>query len=178
MPTAGSINHRFDCCRFAVEALPRRNMARTKKLKVNDNFIREVTVNYRTTTDEQIKFTKSEQVAAFVRSVMTDNSREHCIALYLDGANQIASYSIISIGSANFAPLAPREVFQRAVLIGAVSIVLAHNHPSGQLSPSPQDHEATDRMRKAGEIMGIQVLDHVIVSDHAFVSMSEADGGW
>lgn len=153
-------------------------MARIKKLKFEDNYIREVNVHYRTTTNERISIKAPWQVADFVRSVMTDNSREHCVALYLDASNQIASYSIISIGGANSAPLAPREVFQRAVLVGALSIVLSHNHPSGGLEPSPQDREVTERMKEAGRIMGIQILDHVIVTDLGFRSLNEAGCGW
>ncbi len=153
-------------------------MARTKKPKFDDNFIREVNVNYRTTTDKRFQIKHAGDIAEFVRSVMTDNSREHCIALYLDASHHIASYSIISIGGANSAFLAPREVFQRAVLIGAISVVLAHNHPSGTLDPSHQDREITSRMRKAGEIIGIAILDHVIVTDNAFLSLREETVGW
>lgn len=153
-------------------------MARTKKLKFEDTYIREVNVNYRTTTNERISIKAPWQVADFVRSVMTDNSREHCVALYLDASNQIASYSIISIGGANTAPIAPREVFQRAVLVGALSIVLAHNHPSGGLEPSSQDREVTERMKEAGRVMGIKILDHVIVTDDGFRSLNEDCCGW
>ena len=153
-------------------------MARAKKLKFDDNFIREVNVNYRTTTDKRFKIRDAGDIAEFVRSVMTDNSREHCIALYLDASHHIASYSIISIGGANSAFLAPREVFQRAVLIGAISVVLAHNHPSGTLDPSHQDREITSRLRRAGEIIGIAILDHVIVTDNAFLSLREETIDW
>ncbi len=153
-------------------------MARLKKPKFDDNFIREVNVNYRTTTDHRIKISNASDIAEFIRSVMTDNSREHCIALYLDASHQIASYSIISIGGANSAFIAPREVFQRAVLIGAISVVLAHNHPSGCLDPSYQDREITRRMRDAGEIMATPILDHVIVTDLSFLSIREDTINW
>ena len=104
-------------------------------------------------------------VADFVRSVLTDNSREHCVALYLDGAHQVVSYSIISIGTANMSVVHPREVFQRAILAGAISIIIAHNHPSGVLTPSDEDHKVTKRLKDAGEILGIKLLDHLIVTD-------------
>jgi len=110
-------------------------------------------------------------VADFVRSVLTDNSREHCVALYLDGAHQVVSYSIISIGTANMSVVHPREVFQRAILAGAISIIIAHNHPSGVLTPSDEDHKVTQRLKDAGEILGIKLLDHLIVSDVANVSI-------
>jgi hypothetical protein len=102
-------------------------------------------------------------VADFVRSVLTDNSREHCVALYLDGAHQVVSYSIISIGTANMSVVHPREVFQRAILAGAISIIIAHNHPSGVLTPSDEDHKVTQRLKDAGEILGIKLLDHLIL---------------
>ncbi len=64
------------------------------------------------------------------------------------------------------------------MLVGAISIVLAHNHPSGTLNPGYQDREITSRMRNAGEIIGIAILDHVIVTDHAFLSLREETMGW
>ena len=153
-------------------------MSKTNATKIKDNYIREVSVNYRTTADERIRIKDARQVADFVRSVLTDNSREHCIALYLDSVNQIASYSIVSIGGANSAPLAPREVFQRAVLVGAISIILSHNHPSGSLTPSDADRILTISMKKAGEVLGIEILDHVIVTDHGYVSLREEGTVW
>jgi DNA repair protein RadC len=155
-----------------------RTMKQQRKPKIKDQFIREVNVNYRSTRNVFVKISEAEQVAAFIRTVLTDNSREHCIALYLDGAHQIASYSIVSIGGANSAPLAPREVFQRAVLVGAISVILAHNHPSGVLTPSPADLEITKRMKDAGEILGITVLDHVILSDSDYLSMRQDSTIW
>ena len=110
-----------------------------------------------------------DHVAQFVRSILTDNSREHFVALYLDGANQVVSYSIISIGTANMSIVHPREVFQRAILAGAVSIVVAHN-PSGILTPSQEDIEVT-RLEKAGDILAIKMLDHVIVTNVAHHSI-------
>ena len=153
-------------------------MSKTRKTKITDNYIREVNVNYRTTIEKRINITNSIQVAEFVRSILTDNSREHCIALFLDGSSKIASYSIISIGGANSAPFAPRELFQRAVLVGAISIVLVHNHPSGSLTASEADRAVTMRLKEAGELMGIAILDHVIVTDQDSISLREVSTIW
>ena len=101
---------------------------------------------------------------------------EHFVALYLNGQHQVAAYSIVSIGTANQAPVSPREVFQRAVLTGAISIVVAHNHPSKSTVPSHEDRAVTTRLREAGELLGIKVLDHVIVTNSAFLSMKDDDG--
>ena len=142
---------------------------------IQDTFIREARVNYLHCEQVMFKISGPADVANFVRSILTDNSREHFVALYLDGQNQVAAYSIVSIGSANSAPVAPREVFQRAVLTGAISIVLAHNHPSGSTVPSSDDRAVTRRLREAGELLGIKILDHLIVTTSAFLSLKEED---
>ena len=116
-------------------------------------------------------------VAQFVRQILresSDNSREHFIALFLDSGHQVASYSIVSIGTANFTTAHPREVFQRAISAGAVSLVIAHNHPSGQIEPSREDHQTTHRLKAAGELLGITLLDHIIVTDEAHYSFQES----
>jgi DNA repair protein RadC len=138
-----------------------------------DRYIREVHVNYASTTEPVFLIANPVSVANFVRSVLTDNSREHFVALFLNTSNFVASYSIVSIGTANSAPVEPREVFQRAVLVGAISIVIAHNHPSGSLKPSDADIHITNRLCEAGQTLGIQVLDHLIIADHSFYSFKE-----
>ncbi|MCA9036893.1 MAG: hypothetical protein KDA91_17280 [Planctomycetaceae bacterium] len=82
-----------------------------KRARYTDTFIREVRANYQQTASMLFTIKGPNDVADFVRSVLTDNSREHCVALYLDGAHQVVSYSIISIGTANMAVVHPREVF-------------------------------------------------------------------
>ena len=136
-----------------------------------DTFIREVRATYQQTTSAVSGIKGPDDVAEFVRSILTDNSREHFVALYLDGAHQVAGYSIVSIGTANSTVAHPREVFQRAILAGAVSIIIAHNHPSGVLTPSDEDHKVTQRLKDAGEILGIKLLDHLIVTDVAHYSL-------
>jgi len=143
---------------------------------IQDTFIREARVNYLHCDHAMFKINSPVDVANFVRSVLTDNSREHFVALYLNGQHQVAAYSIVSIGTANSAPVAPREVFQRAVLTGAISIVVAHNHPSESTVPSHEDKAVTTRLREAGELLGIKILDHVIVTNSTFLSMKESEG--
>ena len=144
---------------------------------IQDTFIREARVNYLHCDHVMFKITGPDDVANFVRSILTDNSREHFVALYLNASHHVAAYSIVSIGSANSAPVAPREVFQRAVLTGAISIVVAHNHPSDSTEPSTEDRAVTKRLRDAGHLLGIKVLDHLIVTDSAYLSLKE-DEGW
>ena len=149
---------------------------RIRKTAMQDTFIREARVNYLHCEHAMFKISSPADAANFVRSILTDNSREHFVALYLNGQHQVAAYSIVSIGTANQAPVSPREVFQRAVLTGAISIVVAHNHPSESTVPSHEDRAVTTRLQEAGELLGIKVLDHVIVTNSAFLSMKEYDG--
>ena len=80
---------------------------------------------------------------------------------------------VVSIGSLSASIVHPREVFQSAVFHSAASVILAHNHPSGDVSPSKDDVDLTNRLVKAGQIMGIDVLDHIIVGHNDFASLRE-----
>lgn len=140
-------------------------MKSIKTRHAEDHFLREVQVNYRKTGCQNFKVTDQQDVAEFVRTVLIDNSREHFVALYLDAGSRVGCYSLLSIGTATQTLITPRELFQRAIVAGAVSIIIAHNHPSGDLTPSPDDLTTTRRLCQAGELLGIRLLDHVIVTD-------------
>ncbi len=144
----------------------------------NDNFVREVRVNYIASDQQRVKISGPVDIADFVRSILVDNSREQFVAIFFDASHYVASYSIITVGIANQSLIHPREVFQRAVLIGAVAIAVAHNHPSGSVEPSQEDLQVTNRLKDAGVLLGIALLDHVIVSDFAFKSLREEDRFW
>jgi DNA repair protein RadC len=92
-----------------------------------------------------------------------DTSKEIFIVFHLDTKNQIIKREIISIGTLNSSLVHPREVFRNAIISNVDSIILAHNHPSGDATPSEEDNEITKQLVKAGDILGIRVLDHVIV---------------
>ena len=102
-----------------------------------------------------------------------DQRREHFLCLYLNARNQVIFKEVVSIGSLSASIVHPREVFQAAITHSAASVVLAHNHPSGDVSPSGDDIELTRRLVRAGEIMGIDVLDHIIMAAEDFLSMKE-----
>ena len=102
-----------------------------------------------------------------------DQRREHFLCLYLNARNQVIHKEVVSIGSLSSSIVHPREVFQPAVSQSAASVVLAHNHPSGDVSPSQDDIELTRRLVEAGEIMGIDVLDHLIIGADDFLSLKE-----
>jgi DNA repair protein RadC len=102
-----------------------------------------------------------------------DQRREHFLCLYLNARNQVVHKEVISIGSLSASIVHPREVFRVALQHAVASVLLAHNHPSGDVSPSKDDLELTRRLVKAGELMGIEVLDHLIVGPQEFISLKE-----
>jgi DNA repair protein RadC len=103
--------------------------------------------------------------------------REVFLVLLLDGRNRLLGEVRISEGTLTAALVHPREVFAPAIRLAAAAIVLVHNHPSGDPTPSSEDAALTDRLRRAGELIGIKILDHVVVGQGRFVSMVEA-GRW
>ena len=99
---------------------------------------------------------------------------EYFLVLTLDGAQKPIRVHEITKGLVNRTLVHPREVFRPAIRDNAVSIVLAHNHPSNKLAPSAEDHEITKRLTKAGQIIGISVLDHLILGAYRYYSFSES----
>ena len=102
-----------------------------------------------------------------------DMQREHFLAITLDGASRILETRVISIGTLNQSLVHPREVFKPAIMDGAAGIILAHNHPSGQLEASIEDKRVTKRLKEVGTLVGIELLDHVILSSEGYLSLRE-----
>jgi DNA repair protein RadC len=136
-------------------------------------FVREVSVHYHGPRRTKIKIDGPQAAAKFIRQILPDNSREHFITLYLDGAHQVAAFSRTATGTANSCPVHPREIFQPAILVGALAIVIGHNHPSGDSAPSAEDREITRRLKESASLLGIKLLDHVIVADDSAYFFSE-----
>ncbi len=105
---------------------------------------------------------------------MREQKKEMFIELCLDTKNQIIKEETISIGSLNSNIVHPREVFKMAMAESAAHIIVTHNHPSGDPTPSMEDIEITKKLAETGKIMGIDVLDHVIIGDGRHFSMKEA----
>lgn len=102
-----------------------------------------------------------------------DRMQEHFLCLSLNGANEVLGTRVVSVGLLNRTQVHPREVFSDPIRERAGSIVVAHNHPSGNLEPGRDDIETTHRLREAGEILGIPLLDHIIFSATGFFSLQE-----
>ena len=113
----------------------------------------------------------SAEVARMLMDELATEKREVFMAINLNTRLQIESKSVISIGNLDSAPVHPREVFGPAARRGAAAVIVAHNHPSGDPTPSAQDIDVTLRLIRASEIMGIKLLDHVIVGNGSFKSM-------
>jgi len=95
------------------------------------------------------------------------------LACFLDTKSQPIAIHVVSVGSLNSSIIHPREIFKVAVLSNAASMILYHNHPSGDPTPSMEDYSATERIQECGKLMGIDVLDHIIVGDEVYYSMRE-----
>ncbi|BAB62459.1 JAB domain-containing protein (plasmid) [Clostridium perfringens] len=114
---------------------------------------------------------KPEQVFEVVKNFLGEVDREYLIVIVLDVKNKINSISVASVGTLNSSIVHPREVFKTAILANGASIILAHNHPSGDTSPSKDDINITTRIKECGVLMGIELLDHVILGDEKFISL-------
>src|SRR5437870_10653344 len=99
--------------------------------------------------------------------------REQFVVVLLDGKNRVLGFNVVSTGSLTAALVHPREVFKPAMLANAAALILVHNHPSGDPEPSAEDRAITERLRHAGELLGIRILDHVVIGDGRFVSFAE-----
>lgn len=120
---------------------------------------------------EKTSMFNSSDVAKVLRKhIGIKNMQEHFVAMYLNGAKEIIETKTLFIGTLNRTTVHPREVFAYALEYRAASIIVGHNHPSGNLEPSVDDILMTLKLKEAGEIMGIELLDHVIITDMGYYS--------
>ncbi len=122
-------------------------------------------------TDRKVVIKKPEDVLSQVKNRLKGKKREYFLILLLDTRNQLIGVTTVSMGSLDSSIVHPREVFKEAISASAASVILVHNHPSGDPQPSKEDIELTKRLTKAGEIMGIDVLDHIIVCGENYLSL-------
>jgi DNA repair protein RadC len=120
---------------------------------------------------DKVPLTTPEAVATLVGGKLREKKKEYFLALFLDTRNRLIRMAEISVGSLDSSIVHPREVFKEAVAASAAGVVFVHNHPSGDTEPSPDDIALTKRLVEAGEIMGIDVLDHVIIGGRDYLSL-------
>lgn len=120
-----------------------------------------------------LQFTNPSSIAAYYMEMMRHLPYEQVILLLLDGKNHLIKEIILSKGTVNASLLSPRDVFQNALEYGAVYLLLIHNHPSGDATPSRQDLELTKRIKELSILMEIPLLDHIIIGDNTYSSLKE-----
>ncbi len=123
---------------------------------------------------ERRQIQKPQDAAQLFSAFLQDKDREHFVVLMLDTKNRVIGLNVVSIGILDSALVTPREVFKPAILANAACVILCHNHPSGDPAPSPEDRQITRRLYDAGQLLHIEVLDHLIVGENgAFQSLKE-----
>lgn len=116
---------------------------------------------------------KPQDAADYVMEELRYLKKEHFVCLFLNTKNHIIARETLSIGTLNASLVHPREVFRAAIKCSSASIICAHNHPSGDPAPSPEDITLTKRLAEAGQLVGIEVLDHIVIGDGRYVSLKE-----
>lgn len=126
--------------------------------------------------DKKVQINNPQDIARILQSILksedkVDQDKEHFYSIHLDSRNKIKLIELISLGTLNSSLVHPRETFRRAVQESSAQIIVAHNHPSGSIEPSDEDLEITNKLKKAGNILGIELLDHIIFTMTRFLSM-------
>jgi DNA repair protein RadC len=129
-------------------------------------------VVYRPGGEDRPEVTSPEAAAAVLVPQLASADRERCVAALLDTKHRLLEVVVVSVGSLDHTFMAPREVFRDALLANAAALVLAHNHPSGDPTPSSDDELLTRRLTRAGELVGVELLDHLVVGGHRWVSLA------
>ena len=119
-----------------------------------------------------VKIDTAERAAAQLADELRGLDREHCLVAGMDTQHRAIGFAVVSIGSVAHTFMSPREVYRDAIAMGASKIIVAHNHPSGDLTPSPSDIAVTRRLARTGELVGIPMLDHLIMGGVEWVSMA------
>lgn len=136
---------------------------------------RTVLVKERGTNYGTLQINSPEKVSLMMRVLlhMDELAEEHCYMIALDSPCRILGIFFLSKGTVSASPMGPREIFMRAALIGAVQIILCHNHPSGCTAPSGSDIELTRRIKEAGILLNIPLADHIIIGRDGYLSFKE-----
>jgi DNA repair protein RadC len=112
-------------------------------------------------------------IYALYRPLFADHVRERFVVFWLAANNMVLGFEVVTEGTINASLAHPREIFRGAIVASASSIILAHNHPSGSLEPSREDIEITRQTAEAGRIVGIRLHDHIIATQHSYISLAE-----
>jgi DNA repair protein RadC len=144
------------CLSYTVSA---RTAAEAKKMAVGHITVKERQVGLSSPVDVFERMKKERRSA-----------KEHFVVFHLNTQNEVVKKEVVSVGTLNASVVHPRELFRSAVLGRCASVIIAHNHPSGSLEPSEEDLAVTRRIKAAGEVLGIELLDHIIVTASSYKS--------
>ena len=142
-----------------------------QKLKVRVQLIRD------SPTMPEVVIKNANDLYLILKDEVKKWDREKFLSVMLNAQNQIIGVDEVSVGSLTATVVHPREVFKSAILANAAAIILVHNHPSGNLNPSKEDKEVTEKIKKAAEILNINFLDHIIITKNGYTSLSEIING-
>jgi DNA repair protein RadC len=140
---------------------------RTRPMKIRVMIVREG-------RPTEAELASPQAVFQFMKPKCRRLDREHFWRIDLDARSRVLGYEVVSVGTISASLVHPREVFKGAILNNAAACIIAHNHPSGDTTPSAEDKDATRRIQRAGELMGIPLLDHMILADKSFFSFKES----
>ncbi len=132
--------------------------------------------------DSKIKVTSARDVAKVFQDILAvedtiEQDKEHYYVMHLNIRNQVMMVELVTIGVLSSSLAHPRETFRRAIIAGSAAIILAHNHPSGEVDPSDEDIKVTKTMFEAGELLGIHMLDHIIFTKDSYFSLRDNKEG-
>ena len=127
---------------------------------------------------EEKRVVSAEAVVGILNEILKseeeiDREKEHFWSIGLTANNHIKYIDLVHLGSVNQCPCHPMEIYRRACIKGVVSLIVAHNHPSGSPKPSAEDQRATTRLKEAGDILGIKLLDHIVLGRESYYSFSD-----
>ena len=124
-------------------------------------------------TMKKLIFTEPETIAAHYMEQLCHEEKEQVLMVSLNHRMKLVDETVISVGTVNSSLLSSRDIFIHALRQGAVNILILHNHPGGDPTPSGADLQSTDKIRRAGQLLDIKLLDHIIIGDHSYVSFKE-----
>ena len=133
------------------------------------SLIKDHTISYRTGS----LILSPQQVYELVTEYLQDTDREQFVAIFLDSRSEVIGMNTVSVGTLTESLVHPREVFKGAILANAASVIVAHNHPSGDHFPSEADLTVTAKLKESGRILGIPLEDHVVIGRKAFTSFKQ-----
>lgn len=158
---------------MTVSELEEEGMTHNEALKVHSGMLLAKKVRNVGKNETRYTIRSPEDAASYMMAEMSSLTQEHFVVLYLNVKNEVLHKKTIFIGSLNSSIVHPREVYKEAVKHSAASIICLHNHPSGTVTPSPEDIDVTKRLAEAGSVMGVELLDHLIIGDHKYLSLKE-----